>query len=379
MTSVTTAGQPPARVAWLDTVRVLACFLVIICHCTDDYVAGPGVTATDTVAALVITGVRACVPLFVMISGALLLPMKGGAEAFLKRRFSRILAPFFIWGVILALLPLPGAESGWAPTNVLKRMTAEGHLPLKVYNIVMLPFNFTDTDIHFWFLYIIMGLYLLVPVISPWVKQATTRGLAAFLAVWSFTLFLPYIRHWPGHAIFPEIHGQCDWNTHEMTYYFGGYIGYFVLGHAMMRLPKSSGVKVPLLGAGMLAAGWATTYFGYLSTVSHRESQKALEFFIEFLSPNVALMTAGTFLICRSITLPAKAEKFLAHLSVLSFGIFLIHYWVLTWLRGRFPVDMLKTLSPGPAMFLLAILTFLGGWAIAKLVSLLPGKKWLLG
>lgn len=48
---------------------------------------------------------RPCVPLFVMITGALLLPVKGDTGAFYKKRISRVFWPFLIWSVIYNLFP----------------------------------------------------------------------------------------------------------------------------------------------------------------------------------------------------------------------------------------------------------------------------------
>ncbi len=374
-----TAPASPERIQWLDTVRVLACFLVILCHCTDPAVPGEGVNTGDTAGMLIITFVRACVPLFVMISGALLLPMRGTPAEFFKKRFTRILWPFAIWGVLLALLPLPGPAPAWAPGNALKDLVASGGLHPTLYNVVMLPFNFTDTNIHFWFLYIIIGLYLFTPVISPWIRQASDKALAAFLGVWAFTLFLPYISNWPGHAIFPQLHGQCDWNKHDMTHYFGGYLGYFVLGHAMTRMRALRPSLELGAGVALFLAGWALTHIGFISTVVHRGAQKELEFFIEFLSPNVAMMTIGTFMACRAITLPGWLQKPMARLSALSFGIFLVHYWVITWVRDGLLKEQLHQMPVGAGIALTAVSTVVISTLIALALSKLPGKKWLLG
>jgi surface polysaccharide O-acyltransferase-like enzyme len=48
---------------------------------------------------------RACVPLFVMISGYLLLPIKEAPEVFYKKRFTRLLFPFLIWSVMYCIVP----------------------------------------------------------------------------------------------------------------------------------------------------------------------------------------------------------------------------------------------------------------------------------
>lgn len=375
--SVLPTSSPP-RITWLDLVRVLACYLVIVSHSTDNFVQTPD-GKVDPTAAWFVSGVRACVPLFVMISGALLLPMRGTAEAFFRRRFSRVLVPFLIWGVVLALLPIPGAEPNWAPTNVLEKMVKAGSLDRVVYNVVMLPLNFTNRNVHFWFLYVILGLYLFIPVISPWVKQATNRGLMAFLGVWAFTLFLPYIQHFPGSNLFPALQGECDWNSRGMTFYFGGYLGYLVLGHWLARLPELRASRALPLAAVMFAAGWVFTWKGFLWSVDHKVVDKDLEFFIENLSPNVALMTVAIFIACRAVKIPVKLEPIVRNAAVLSFGIFLIHYWTLLWVRDWMLVKLIPGLGPAPAILLLATTTFLISWILAQLVSLLPGRRWLLG
>ncbi|MGC4017294.1 MAG: acyltransferase [Luteolibacter sp.] len=379
--SSTLPSVSSARISWLDTVRVLACFLVIVCHSTDAFTQTPD-GSVDGTAALFVSGVRACVPLFVMISGALLLPMRGTAEDFFKRRFSRVIVPFLIWGVVLALLPLPKGESDWAPSNLFEKQVHDlpHSAPGKIlYNIGMLPINFTNSNIHFWFLYIILGLYLFVPVISPWVRQASVKGLCAFLGVWVFTLCLPYLQHVPGHELFPALHGECDWNSRGMTYYFGGYLGYLLLGHLLTHLPALAPAKAVPLAVGMFALGWTITHQGFIWTVLHQTKSKDLEFFIEFLSPNVALMTAALFILCRAFPLSGGAGKAMAHLASMSFGIFLIHYWMLLWVRDWALVKVLPQLGAGPAILLLATITFIASWVISMIVSLLPGKRWLLG
>ena len=66
-------------------------------------------------------------------------------------------------------------------------------------------------------------------------------------------------------------------------------------------------------------------------------------------------------------------------LAMLSFGIFLIHYWMLLWVRDWMLVGVLKGMGAGSSILLVAATTFLISWGIAKAVSLLPGKRWLLG
>ena len=98
-----------SRVVWLDVVRLIAMFTVVCCHCTDPFNFYPG-TAPNIEdikfwGAVYGAVLRPCVPLFVMITGALLLPVRGDASVFYKKRIPRVFFPFLIWSVIYNLFP----------------------------------------------------------------------------------------------------------------------------------------------------------------------------------------------------------------------------------------------------------------------------------
>ena len=74
------------RIVWLDVVRWVAMFAVVCCHCTDPFNfysgASPEIKDIKFWGAVYGAVLRPCVPLFVMITGALLLPVKGNASVF---------------------------------------------------------------------------------------------------------------------------------------------------------------------------------------------------------------------------------------------------------------------------------------------------------
>ncbi|MCV6628424.1 MAG: acyltransferase family protein [Flavobacteriaceae bacterium] len=194
------------RINYLDVLRVLACFLVVLCHAGDKYVVAAGGTFhTGWMQILIFT--RPCVPLFILLSGTLLLPIKYETKEFFKRRFSRILIPFLVWSILYVFFPLPGTPVFGGPGNAFT-----GEMNLYAYNLMMIPMNFTKSNVHFWFIYTIIGLYLFMPIVSPWIKQTTQRGMTWFLFAWGVTLFLPYIKLW-----FPQVWGVCDWNEFGMS------------------------------------------------------------------------------------------------------------------------------------------------------------------
>ena len=75
-------------------------------------------------------------------------------------------------------------------------------------NLLLIPLKFS-VGIHLWYLYVLMGLYLFLPVISPWVEKAGKAAFAYFLLLWALTLLFPYLQ-----TIFPSYLGKCPWNEY---------------------------------------------------------------------------------------------------------------------------------------------------------------------
>ena len=125
----TTAGT--TRIVFLDYLRVLACLMVIATHSCDSFYIGPGgvwqcASESDRLWISIIDSImRAAVPLFVMTSSYLLLPLKDDNTTFFKRRFIRVLVPFCRMVVHLRLLACPdggpariGASHASAPSHL---------------------------------------------------------------------------------------------------------------------------------------------------------------------------------------------------------------------------------------------------------------------
>lgn len=82
----TTHRGNQTHVPWLDAVRLVAMFLVICCHCTDPFnfcpADSPDIQQVKFWGAAYGSVLRPCVPLFVMLTGALLLPVTGNISVF---------------------------------------------------------------------------------------------------------------------------------------------------------------------------------------------------------------------------------------------------------------------------------------------------------
>lgn len=166
------AAQP--RVVFLDYLRVIACFMVVLVHSCEFYYLGDGgvrfaLPGDRAIVAWIDGALRESVPLFVMASSYLLVPISGSSLTFFKRRMSRVFVPFALWSVLYAVLPvLLGRIDG----DIMQRLGR-------------LSYTFNDDSGHLWFIYMLIGVYLVMPVISPWLRQVSRRGELAFLGVWA--------------------------------------------------------------------------------------------------------------------------------------------------------------------------------------------------
>ena len=156
--------QAPAeqRLAWADLLRVLATFAVVVLHTSTTWLGGVAEGAPVQQILLVWDGlVRWCVPIFVMLSGAFSLdPNKAlSPKSLFLGRLPRILVSLAAWGLFYNLI-LFGRTDG--------RFTWEG------IQTALLLLSRGQTQYHLWFLFMILGLYLVTPVL----RDVDTLGMA---------------------------------------------------------------------------------------------------------------------------------------------------------------------------------------------------------
>ena len=174
------------HVVWLDVVRLIAMFTVVCCHCTDPFNFYPG--DSPIIGDIKFWGaaygafLRPCVPLFVMITGALLLPVREETSVFYKKRILRVFWPFLIWSVIYNLFPWFTGLLGLRPELILDFFPYSGEevthqsLSVSLDYIAQIPFNFSLLDVHMWYIYLLIGLYLYLPIFSAWVEKASEKA-----------------------------------------------------------------------------------------------------------------------------------------------------------------------------------------------------------
>lgn len=219
------------RIIWLNLVKFVAIFMMIAVHCTDNVTpAERSEPWYNLWGSFYGSFMRPAIPLFVMVTGALLLPVKQNMAFFYKKRITRLVVPFLIWSVLYNLFPWITGLLDLSPTVIndfFAWAEPDQSFAASLGHILMIPFNFSAFAVQMWYVYLLIGLYLYMPVFSAWVKQASVKEQKVFLVLWFVSLFIPYLREF----LTKDLWGTCSWNEFGLLYYFAGFNGYLLLGH----------------------------------------------------------------------------------------------------------------------------------------------------
>lgn len=391
--TIANAGK---REIWIDWMRVAACFMVILVHSTEPfYLGGDGSLILNQADAFwssfFDSFVRACVPLFVVASSYLQFPLHYSAGEFFRRRTVRVLIPFVVWLLVYAFV--------WGePASNLKSL--------------LLNFNYSAG--HLWFVYMLIGVYLIMPLLSPWAEKVGKKELQVYLGIWLFTTFIPLIRDWvssdplafaygptgiPRQALYP-LWGEASWNGYGLFYYMSGFIGYLLLGLYFRKFvgelswSKTLGIAIPAwLG------GFAITFGGFLRRVYETSGgnfpaegiiNDAVYWETTWCNDTigVALMTVAWILLFRKIRSEGGFyKKVLLPVSKASYGVYLSHILVLVpiggavreWL-GSGDEGLLGFWTTPVEIVLSAILAFVAVSALSVLIQKIPKiGKYIMG
>jgi surface polysaccharide O-acyltransferase-like enzyme len=234
---------------------------------------------------------------------------------------------------------------------------------------------FTGAWYHFWFIYLIVGLYLITPILRVVIAYGSRRIVRYLILLWFVGVaVLPLIQLASGYALDPSV------------FILGGFVGYFVLGMYLQNVKLRSAVLY-----GLLIAGFASTVMGmWLMNYPLSDplnAQQTNNFFIGYLSVNIIVGSAALFLILLKArpdwpgSNHAVANRFVKAISKNTLPIFLFHIIILeSFERGLFGFTLdFTTLNPIVETPLLATLTFFISLGLVLLMRKVPVLKKLIG
>jgi surface polysaccharide O-acyltransferase-like enzyme len=315
-------AKATVRQADLDFVRIISIVAVITIHgiagaVLTKHIGSPGWQAANIIDSFA----RWAVPVFLMLSGALLIKPAASLEvkSFFKKRFSRILIPLLAWPVIYTLwyAYYSSSSPNW------------GRLVIDfVGGVNVAP--------HLYFLFIIAGLYVITPLINI-IRGAVTDREFLYISVVVLaitTIWYTIASFVPGHTVSLDALTQCI-----------PYIGYYMLGSSIKNIAfRSSWTPIALfiISCCIMAAATVVTATKY-GTIG-----KGL-FFYSYFSILTAIMAPLAFFALRNlyslgiakihIKLQQRAQNAMVSLSNATFGVYLIHMIVLTYLTAHLHYD----------------------------------------
>lgn len=344
------------RIYYLDILRVIACFFVIMCHTSGEYVVRDFGSLNFWVGDLLDSLCRVASPLFIMISGALMLDENYAySTKKIKQHIIKMAVFFVFWSALYSV---------WFEViQPIRHGTA-----VSAQKIIEF---FVQGPYHFWFVFLIVGIYAIVPLLRLWVKKENEKSVRYFIILaMIFAFALPQIidigKQYSDLFVTPDtIIGYLRLD------YVAGYTAYYLLGWYINNFEIKN--RYLVYGAGALS--FAATFFGTY-VIAMTTGRSSLMF--NNLSLTVFMQTAAVFLFFKSKYRDSrKSNRIIGSISKYSLGIYAVHVFFLEAsliILTRFNIG--SALIEIPAIFIASVvLSFLASALLGKIPFL---KKFVI-
>lgn len=301
----------PAQVNYIAYLRIVATLAVVLIHASTGYLNSTYIQDFDwNYANILHSFTRLSVPIFVMISGALLLPKEESPLEFYRKRLLTILPIFLFWTCVYLIYAL------WKQPRLSSLSSSQ------LLHII-LPKLRSGANAHLWYLYLLVGLYLAIPFLHKLVKACSKRELELFIGIWWISLFF-------SNKVFSLYLPSIDMG------FFTGYFGYLVLGYYLAQFGfKSSSIKLKAGALYLIIAGFTALGTYYLSL-----DQGGLNpLLYGYTAPNTAVAAAAVFVFFRYLPLQENIARPLNWVNSYSFGIYLSHILFLNYIHPLLPLS----------------------------------------
>jgi len=337
------------RVVYMDLLRISAVFSMMLLHVVATNWGTVSVISFDWKIFNVYDSlVRFCVPALVMVSGAFLLdPNK---EYTFRKLFSknilRIVTAFVFWSACYAIY------YGFSHYDTINSSIIEDVLT-----------HFLLGRYHLWFLYTLIGLYLIVPflrkiVVDPKLCRYFIILSILFGSIIPFIIKVPYF--WLGNELLVKA------NFHFVL----GYVGYFVAGYYLKAHTTLKTTNALLYLFGIIGI---TATIGLTAMLSAKYGEPTNTFY-SYFAPNCWMVSIAVFLFFKQaigkINFSDRTIKGIIFVSKCSFGMYLVHDFFITFIctyLGYTTISFNPILSVPLITLSVFILSFLTSYIINKI------------
>ena len=343
----------------LDYLRVFASIAIILLHVAAQNMNYVELAGTEWNIYNFCNGLsRWGVPVFVMISGALFLPREIPTKTLYKKYISRMAIAYVVWSAFYAIVD--------TVSSVI--FTDESRTTL-----VEIAGSFISGEVHLWFLPMIIGLYMCIPLIKPLTKN---DNLIKYFLGLSFVfcfiktqseLVATYLLNGSIATLFQNI--NTIFHNFHLDFVFG-FSSYFILGFYLNKTDMTKKHRMIIYILGVI--GFMLTVL--LNLLASQNAGKSSETFYGATTVNVLLMSVAVFVWFKyNAKGNDKLNKIIIKLSKYSFGAFLVHIFILKVLHS-FGIQS-TSFHPVLSVPAITLLTTIVSYLISLVLNKIPVIK----
>lgn len=344
------------RINYIGNLRIFACIGVILCHVAANNWYGNIEENSWLVMTTYVALSKFCVPAFIMISGVLFL--QNDKEVSVKKLYLHNILRLVIFLVF------------WSECyQVYNLVVYENESYIKAIVRGFINILQGNTQAHFWYIYLIIGLYMIVPIVKPWINQLNRRQIEYFLLLFlifnSMYCIVSGMDYWIC-SLISEFCGKLSINI------VGGFLGYFVLGYYLNTYDITPVVRKVLYCVG----GIAVILCIMCTVIYSRHIGIPVELFWNYCGIFVVLWSTSVFVFFK-YNLNRVLGNWWNKIEDCTFGIYACHVFFMSelWRRG-IDIYIFGCVISIPVI---VIMTFACSLVFVYFIRKIPlAKKWIV-
>ena len=350
------------RIIYFDFIRAFAIFGVLACHIFASYVVKTEIFDTKLwYYSLFFNSLRdVSIPLFISLSGALLITKKDSVKVFIKKRFNKVIVPYIFW--LLAL--------------IVFEIQIKSNVPVMKFICNTIAFPPVGPGVYLWFVQMIIVVYIVILALNYLIK-INKSFLKLSLAIGCLYIFLLNFN------LIPGITRPMNYICYSVFAIFGYYLAtYDFANNKFLRYLKATPERLVVLFFILsILLYLIEIYFNAYNSISLNKFTSISQF--SFL--NVALFISvflffrylsqskGIFNKIFGIIEKGNLLKIILSISFCSYGIYLCHIIVKDFFSNVLNLNVY--FSPSIYCTLLLFLVFICSWLLILLMSKIPILK----
>lgn len=348
------------RVEYLDILRIMSTFAVLFTHVAINYWESVEIGQYSWNIFTIYGSIgRWCIPIFVMISGTLLLRKEISVKKIYSKYCLRMIISYMVWSLVYFLF----ASYTQTPAQQLQIIKQGGIGQL--FTVCFTGY------FHMWYIPMTIGLYICTPFFKQIVNNKKVMeyyivlsGIVAFV----FPQIMAMVGDFGSEGLFSYLRLIDTFISSCYLNIASAFSCFFVLGYYLTNYELKRITRVILYILGII---------GFVATIvlTYEASCKqgvCVQTYFANTRLNLFVQSVAIFVLFKQmkITLPATVSKKLGGLSNLGFGVYLVHILVIGYL-GKVGIDALS-FNPLYAVPIVALLVFVISSIISFILSKVP-------